>query len=572
MGRQVSETRRPAAAVGWSGAGGGVGAVRSGHRAGVADAVVIGAGVNGLTAAVLLADAGWDVDVLEAADDVGGACRSAEVTAPGFVSDLFSAFYPFGKASPILSALGLEEHGLAWSYAPSVLAHPTPDGRTAVLSTDLDATAASADTYAAGDGAAWRELVTAFRRIREPLLGALFTPFPPVRSAARLGARLGPADALRFARFALLPVRRFAEEQFTGAGAGLLLAGNALHTDLGPDSAGSAVFGWLLAMLGQDVGFPVPVGGAGRLSGALASRARAAGVRITTGARVQRVVVRAGRAVAVQLADGSEVAAGRAVVADVDAPQLYLDLVGAEHLPARMLADLGRFQWDNATLKVDWALSGPVPWAQPGCAGAGTLHLGGTMDDLTVTSGQLARRLVPSDPFMIFGQMTTSDATRSPAGTESAWAYLHVPQHPVGDAGDGGITGRWDDADVARLLDRLEARVERDAPGFRNLVIARHVQGPRGLQSADGALHRGALNGGTASLHQQLVFRPVPGLGRAETPVRGLYLGSMSAHPGGGVHGGPGANAARAALSAAGLLGPLRAGALDAVQRTLYRY
>jgi phytoene dehydrogenase-like protein len=513
------------------------------------DAVVVGAGPNGLVAANLLADAGWDVLVLEAAATPGGAVKSGEVTAPGYVSDLFSAFYPLGVASPVLRDLRLEEHGLRWRHAPQVLAHPLLDGRTALLSRELATTAASVEGFAAGDGDAWRAMVGDWDHVSAPLLDALFTPFPPVRAGARLLWRLGAADALRFARQALLPVRRQGTETFTGEGAPLLLAGNALHTDLSPTSTGSGVYGWLLAMLGQSIGFPVPEGGAGRLTDALVSRLRSKGGRLECDARVTQVVVRGGRAVAVQVADGRTVEVRRAVLADVTAPQLYLDLVGQEHLPPRLLADLRRFQWDDATVKVDWALSRPIPWRSAEAAAAGTVHLGGSMDDLAGYRHAIDVGRVPERPFLIVGQMTTADPTRSPAGTESAWGYTHVPRRPKGDAA-GELRGDWGADDRSRFVERLEREVEQYAPGFRDLVVARHVQFPEDLDAADRNLVGGAINGGTAALHQQLVFRPTPGLGRAETPVAGLYLASASAHPGGGVHGACGANAARAALRA----------------------
>lgn len=537
----------------------------------MADAIVIGAGVNGLVAANLLADARWDVIVCEAADEPGGACRSAEAVAPGYVTDLFSAFYPLTAASPVMRGLGLEEHGLRWSRAPSVLAHPTADGRCAVLSTDLDRTAESLASYAAADGPAWRALFDRWRTVREPLVEALVgVPFPPVRAGIRFARALGAAGTLRFARFATLPVRRFAEEEFAGDGAGLLLAGNALHTDLAPEAAGSALFGWLLTMLGQDVGYPVPTGGAGQLTAALVHRLRVRGGMVRTASPVAGVLVRDGQAQGVRLADGSTLRARRAVIADVNAVSLYRHLVAAEQLPARLLDDLARFHWDNSTFKVNWALRGPIPWSDPRCADAGTVHLGGTMDDLTLMSAQLACRTIPHDPFLVIGQMTTADPTRSPAGTESAWAYFHVPQEPRADAGGEQITGRWGPEDVARLADRAERRIERMAPGFRDRVVGRDVQSPLALQAANAALHRGALNGGTAGLHQQLMFRPVPGLGRPETPVRGLYLASMSAHPGGGVHGGPGAMAARVALRTAGTFGPVRRAAVRAAHARIY--
>jgi len=536
----------------------------------VTDAVVIGAGPNGLVAANVLADAGWSVLVLEAAPTPGGAVKSAEVTAPGFVNDLFSAFYPLAVASPVINELDLPRWGLQWAQAPVVVAHPTDDGRSALLHRDPRATAAGLDDYSPGDGDAWLALVERFEQLREPLLAALFRPFPPVVPAVRLLRELGTAEALRFARFAVQPLRRWTDESFNGVGAASLMAGNALHTDLGPDAAGGAVYGWLLAMLAQTVGFPVPVGGAGALTDALVARLTDRGGRLVCGTPVREVVVRAGRAVGVRTATGDEHPVARAVLAAIDAPQLLTSVLGEQHLPARMRADLRRFQWDNATLKVDWALSAPIPWKDPECGLAGTVHLGGPVDALGEYSGSLDAGAVPARPYVVLGQMTTADSTRSPAGTEAAWGYTHLPQRVRADAGGDGVSGRWDDREVQVVVDRLEAEVERHAPGFRDRIAARHVFGPLGLEGADRSLYRGALNGGTAAVHQQLVWRPVPGLGRAELPVERLYLASASAHPGGGVHGGPGAIAARTALRDAGVLGPLRRAVVRAGFRAVY--
>jgi phytoene dehydrogenase-like protein len=507
----------------------------------VTDAVVIGAGPNGLVAANVLADAGWDVLVLEAQDTYGGAVKSAEVAAPGYVSDLFSSFYPLGLGSPVMRDLHLEEHGLRWRHAPAVLAHPLHDGRTALLSRDLEVTADSLAAFAPEDADAWRRLVDEWCRLRPHVVNTLMGTWPPLRATAGLTSKLGAQGLLSFARFATLSVRRFAEERFAGEGAALLLAGNAMHTDLSPEAPASALFGWLLAMLGQDVGFPVPEGGAGRLADALVARLRSRGGQVECGAPVTKVLTSGDRAVGVRVADGRTVMA-RAVLADVTAPALYLDLL--DDLPPRLQDDLSRFDWDDATIKVDWALSGPVPWRNAEAAQAGTVHLAGGMSDISDFGHQLGTRRIPEEPFLLFGQMTTADPTRSPAGTESAWAYTHVPLHPA-DGAD------WrDDAVRQRQLDRMEARVEEFAPGFRDLVVGRHVMFPGDLESADDNLRGGALNGGTSGLHQQLVFRPVPGLGRPETFLRGLYLASASAHPGGGVHGSCGNNAARAALRA----------------------
>ncbi|MET9559505.1 phytoene desaturase family protein [Streptomyces tauricus] len=512
------------------------------------DAVVIGAGPNGLVAANLLADEGWSVEVLEEQEEPGGAVRHDHGVDPDFTSDLFSSFYPLAAASPVLSGLHLERYGLHWSHAPRVLAHPLSDGRCAVLGRDVDDTAASLDVFADGDGDAWRELHRIWDRLRPDLLEALFTPFPPVRSGARLAMRLRTAGGLRLARSMVLPVRRLGEEEFRGEGGRLLLAGNALHADLAPEAAGSGGFGWLMSMLGQTYGFPVPVGGSGALIGALTRRLKERGGVLRCGERVSRVVVREGRAVAVRTAGGETVSAGRAVLADVSAPALYGELVDSADLPPQVLADLRRFQWDFATFKVDWALDGSVPWQAPEAVGAGTVHLADGVDELTRFAAQVAMGQVPDRPFALFGQMTTADPIRSPEGTESAWAYTHVPHHIKGDAGDDGLTGSWDTKEQELMADRVERQVERFAPGFRSLIRSRRVLAPPTLQALNANLHGGAINGGTTALHQQLVFRPVPGTGRPETPVKGLYLASASAHPGGGVHGAPGSNAARAAL------------------------
>ncbi|MGC5036057.1 MULTISPECIES: phytoene desaturase family protein [unclassified Streptomyces] len=512
------------------------------------DAVVIGAGPNGLVAANLLADAGWGVEVLEEQPEPGGAVRHDRGVDPAFVNDLFSSFYPLAAASPVLATLRLQDHGLRWSHAPSVLAHPLTDGSCAVLDRDIATTAASLDAFDPADGDAWRRLHDVWQGLRPDLLDALFTPFPPVRATARLALRLRAAGGLRMARSLVLPVRRLGEEEFRGQGGRLLLAGNALHADLAPESAGSGGFGWLMAMLGQTYGFPVPAGGSGALTSALVRRLESLGGRVRCGQRVERVVVRGGRAVGVRTAAGDAVPARRAVLADVSVPALYGQLVEPEHLPAQLLDDLRRFQWDFATFKVDWALDGPVPWQAEQAAGAGTVHLADGMDELTRFAAQIAMRQVPDRPFVIFGQMTTSDATRSPRGTESAWAYTHIPHEIRADAGDEGITGDWSAKDQELFADRVERQVERFAPGFRERIRARRILAPPTLEAMDGNLAGGAINGGTTAMHQQLVFRPLPGTGRPETPLPGLYLASSGAHPGGGVHGAPGANAARAAL------------------------
>lgn len=509
---------------------------------------MIGAGPNGLVAANRLADAGWEVLVLEEQDRPGGAVKSGELVEPGFVSDFFSAFYPLAAAPSPLRDLELERFGLRWRRSDLAVAHPAADGTCPVLSADLDETAASLDSFAPGDGDAWRRLYELWLRIDEEVMGILTGGFPPLRPPARIAAKLGPRETLRLTRMAVLGVRRHSEETFRGAGGGRLLAGNALHADLSPELPPSAFYGWVLASLGQQVGFPVPEGGAGNLVEALVRRLRSRGGEVRCGARVDAVAIRSGRAAGARLAGGEVVPASRAVLADVDAPQLYRKLLPADAVPASVRTDLETFQFDSATVKVDWSLDGPIPWAAADARRAGTIHVAEDMDYLTRHCGELAMHLIPARPYLVLGQYACVDQTRMPAGKEVAWAYTHVPQRSTGDAA-GQLSGRWDTDELSAFADRVEGEVERLAPGFRGLIRRRHVFGPHELQAADRNLVNGALNGGTSQIHQQLVFRPTLGWGRPETPVKRLYLCSSAIHPGGGVHGAPGASGARAALA-----------------------
>jgi phytoene dehydrogenase-like protein len=227
---------------------------------------------------------------------------------------------------------------------------------------------------------------------------------------------------------------------------------------------------------------------------------------------------------------------------------LFLQLVGVEHLKPRFVDDLRRFAWDHATVKVDFTLDGPIPWIAPDAARSGVVHVVASVDEMSEGTGQITRGLIPAKPFLIVGQQSMTDPTRQPAGKETAWLYTHIPREIRGDAADE-IAMPFDRSGLERFADRMQQRVEELAPGFGALVRGRHVMGPADLQDRNANLHGGAINGGTSALYQQLVFRPTPGLGRPETPIRNLFLAGSSAHPGGGVHGACGSNAARAAIA-----------------------
>lgn len=501
------------------------------------DAVVIGSGPNGLVAANHLAQRGWDVLVLEAADHPGGAVWSSSFVEDGFVSDHCSAFYPLGAGSPIMRDLQLESYGLTWKHSPLVIAHASKDGDAPALSMDMSVTAKHLGVDAGG----WRELYQNWIDNSDVLQGAMFTPFPPVKAGLKFAwNKRSLREMLRFARFSILPVRRLGEEYFEsegGHGGHKLLAGLALHADLLPESPLSGFFGWLLASLAQSVGFPVPQGGAAELTNAMIKRLEAHGGVVQCGRRVIEIEVRNSRAVAVRCEDGSVIPVQKAVLADVDAPTLYKNLLPSNAMPNDVLNDLRNFQFDDATIKVDWTLDGPIPWTVEHLRTAGTVHVGEGIDHLSQCSSQLARNEVPETPFMLMGQYSCMDATRQPEGKETAWAYTHVPQKSL-----------WDDSSLQRFADVMQAEIEARAPGFTSLIRKRKILGPNDFEYGNANLVSGALNGGTAQMHQQLVFRPTPGWGRPETPVKGVYLASASAHPGGGVHGACGANAAHAAV------------------------
>ncbi len=524
------------------------------------DAVVVGAGPNGLVAATTLADAGWDVLLLEASDHVGGAVHSAE--SDGWVSDRCSSCFPLGVASSVIRALELERHGLRWVHAPLPLAHPLgpSDDTGAAIDPDPERTAANLAEEHPDDGPAWLRLCEDYRRIREPFLNALFTGWPPVLPAAQLARRLGSVGELaRFARFMTLPAHRMGQELFGGTRGRALLAGNAMHADAPLTGTVSGTMGWLLSMLAQDVGYPFAEGGSGRLAAAMAARAREAGAEIICGEPVTAVEVSHDRASGVVTASGGRVVVRRAVLTDVSAPVLYYELLPDATVPAKLRSDLTRYAWDLPTVKVNYRLSAPVPWTARHARTAGVVHLGGDADALVHNCADLDTGRLPSSPMLLVGQTTTGDPSRSPDGTEALWAYSHLPRDVADDQSAEQLAGRID-----RMLDKY-------APGFGDLVLDREVQRPSDFTAGNASLGLGALNGGTTQLFQQLVFRPVPGLGGPRTIVNGLFLASAAIHPGGGVHGAPGWLAARAALHDNTALGSLTRHPKSALLTRFYR-
>jgi phytoene dehydrogenase-like protein len=467
---------------------------------GTYDAVIVGSGPNGLAAAVELARNGRSVAVLEAEETIGGAVRSAEVTLPGFIHDLGSAIHPLGFASPFFKSLPLEEHGLEWVHPPAPLAHPFDDGTAAVLERLVAATAERLGP----DAHAYRKLMQPLAedspRLASSFLGPLRVPRHPLALAT------GGFRAIR-------PARALAESLFEGEKARGLFAGNAAHSFLPLDQRPSAMFGLVMGALGHAFGWPFPKGGSQKLADALASYLRSLGGEVYTGVRVKSV---------------DEVPKARAVLFDV-APRQLLDIAG-EHFTERYRNALKRYRYGPGVFKVDFALDGPVPWKAGECSRAGTVHLGGTLDQVSAGEAAVGRGEHPERPFVLLAQQSLFDPTRAPEGKHTVWAYCHVPNGSTLD-----MTGR------------IEDQIERFAPGFKERILAKSSMSTADLERWNTNLVGGDINGGYMDL-RQLFTRPMPRLNPYSTPASGLYICSSSTPPGGGVHGMCGYLAARAAL------------------------
>ena len=452
-------------------------------------AVVIGSGPNGLVAAIELARAGFAVEVREAAAEPGGGLRSAELTLPGFVHDVCSAIHPLAVASPAFRDLDVD-----WVHPDAPLAHPLDDGTAVVLERSVDETA----RQLGADAEAYRELTRAFLAAWPDLAG-----LRPLRAARKLGVR-APLEALAAAI-------TLAERRFRGERARALFAGNAAHSMLPLERRPSAGFALALLTMGHAVGWPFPRGAAARLTDALVHRLTELGGEVRTSAPVD------------------ELPAADVVLADV-APRELVRLARGR-LPERYEGDLLRYRHGPGAFKLDWALSAPIPWRAPEVARAGTVHLGGTLAELALSEREPWAGRSAERPFVLLAQQGRFDPTRG----QTAWAYCHVPN------------GSADD-----LTDRIEAQVERFAPGFRRLVLARHTMGPAELEAHNRNLVGGDLNNGAMDL-AQLFFRPARRLVPYRTPLRGVYLCSAATPPGGGVHGLCGYFAARLVLRDVGI-------------------
>jgi phytoene dehydrogenase-like protein len=464
------------------------------------EAIVVGAGPNGLAAAICLARAGVSVRVLEAADVVGGGMRTEELTLPGYAHDVCSAIHPLGVASPFFRTVPLAELGVEWIESPAALAHPFDDGTAALLERSVEETGATLGPDAGRYARIFGPLARDCDELVPDILAPLGIPSHPL-AFARFGAGAGlPATAL--ARLA------FRSERARGFFAGL-----SAHSLLPLTQPATAAFGLMLGMLGHAVGWPFPRGGSQKLADALAAHLRSLGGEIQTGTRVESL---------------AELGDAKAILLDVTPRQLVA--MSGDTLPQRYRHRMEKFRYGPGVFKVDWALDGPIPWTAQECTRAATVHLGGTLEEITASEREPWRGSVSEKPYVLLAQPSLFDPSRAPEGKQTAWAYCHVPNGSQLD-----------------MTERIEAQVERFAPGFRDRIIARSTLGPTQLEAHNANLVGGDINGGAADL-RQLFTRPVARRSPYTTPLPNVFLCSASTPPGGGVHGMCGLHAATAAL------------------------
>ena len=474
-----------------------------GGQAVLTDAVVVGGGPNGLAAAIVLARAGRSVELFEARDTVGGGCRSAELTLPGVLHDVCSAVHPLGRSSPLFRELDLERHGLRWIEPRVQIAHPLDDGRAALVYRDIGRTVATFDAPASADR---------YRRWMEPVAGDWDLIVRHLLGPLPLGAIRHPVALGRFGLPSMLPMSAVAG-RFDSPVARALLAGCAAHSFLPLTATLTAGVGLSLLASAHSVGWPMPRGGSQRLADALASVLRAAGGRITTGVEVRSL---------------DELPAHRAAVLDMT-PRQVLAVAGTR-LRGLYAAQLRRYRYGPGTFKLDLVLDGPIPWRIADLADAGTVHLGGTFEEVAASERAVSRGRVHERPFVLVAQPSRLDPSRAPEGQEVVWAYCHVPNGWSGDA-----------------TERILGQLERFAPGFRDRIVARHVTNPADLEAYNANDVGGDINGGL--MHwAQFFTRPALRLDPYSTPDPRVFIGSASTPPGGGVHGLCGLHAATSAL------------------------
>jgi phytoene dehydrogenase-like protein len=469
------------------------------------DAVVVGAGPNGLAAALTLARAGLSVTVVEGAGTAGGGCRTEELTLPGFRHDVCSTVHPLAAASPFFLGAGLASRGVRLLTPKVAFAHPLDGGRAAAVSGSVDETASELGA----DSAAYRRLLEPLVRDADSIVPAILAPLRSV-----------PGHPLAVAGFGvrgLLPATLLARRFQTDA-ARALLAGVSAHAILPLSAPLTSGFGLLLTMLAHAPGWPVVEGGSARLVDALIAELASLGGQVVTGSWIRRL---------------DELPPARTVLLDIT-PRQLVELAG-DRLPSRYARELRRFRYGPGVCKVDWALSGPVPWAAPACRDTATVHLGGTFEEIAASESDIAAGRHPERPYCIVTQPGVVDPSRAPAGQQTLWGYCHVPSGSTVD-----------------MADRIEAQIERFAPGFRDLILARSVRTAAQEEQHNPNYVGGDINGGAGTL-RQTVFRPAPRWNPYRTPLPGVYLCSSSTPPGGGVHGMCGAWAARTALADRGL-------------------
>lgn len=491
------------------------------------DVVVIGSGPNGLVAACTLARRGLSVLVLEANPRRPGGCLgSEELTLPRFVHDVGAAFFPM-RDSPALRELDLESTGLRYVNAAFETCHPALDGSYAAISRDLDETAAHFG--APEDGERFFRLAAEHADIRasfeDALLGA---------PAWRALLRLGPRTLLRLLPVFLSSSGALSRRLFESEAARRVLPALGMHVDVAPRDRFGAALGYVLALGAATAGYAVPVGGAQSITNALVTVLERHGGSVRLGARVERILVREKRAVGIRLADGTEIEASRAVLADTAVTKLLLDLVGSEHLASGLVKRVRRLRPGPGTFKLDFALSAPVPWTCEVARRSAVVHTGESIDDLQRCSEQLRRGELPESPYLVIGQQSLLDPSRAPEGRHTLYCYTRVPST---------LEGGWEQ-NAERFADAVTARIEGLAPGFSSTVLARHVTTPSDFEAQNANLVGGDIGGGDNAWTNQLVFRPFFGHSGYAMPVRGLYLCSSFAHPGAGVHGMCGYNAA----------------------------